>query len=145
MRLPQRIFEKSYFFLFAWLCFGELLALLTPGQEAFIYYHSLMAFIPSAGLFYDLALGRALINLVCLLPLFLYSFSVKRDWTWFFRPLLIVRVVADIAGHNYEWQFLKALYHTGTYLPLAAFSVWVGLTFLSYKAHFICAFKSGEN
>ena len=141
MKFPDKIFEKGYFFLFAWISLGELSALLTARSEPFTYYHTLQAFYPPAGIFYHLAVIRSLLTIICLAPLFNYAFNRERNWAWFFKPLLYVRIFADLAGHNYEWQFLKTLFHTTPLMPLAALSVWVGMTFLSYKAHFLCAYK----
>lgn len=144
MKLPEKLFEKAYFILFTWLCLGELAALITPNSEVYIYYHALKAFYPPAGAFYHLALIRAVLTLICLAPLFNYAFNQKKDWAWFFKPLLFVRVIADLTGHNYEWQFIKTLYHTAMFTPLAALAVWGGISFLSYKAHFLCAFKTSS-
>ncbi len=144
MKLPERLFEKSYFILFAWLCLEELAVLWTPHSEAFVYYHILGAFHPPARIFYYLAIMRTGITIICLPPLFNYAFNKKRDWAWFFKPLLFVRIVLDVTGHNHEFQFLKILSHTSTFLPLAAISIWIGITFLSYKAHFLCAFPENK-
>ncbi|MBF0387703.1 MAG: hypothetical protein HQL20_07590 [Candidatus Omnitrophica bacterium] len=145
MRLPERLFEKAYFFLFTWLCLGELSALLLPQSEPYIYYRTLWAFHPPAGIFYILAIARGIVTMICLIALYNYAFNVPRRWDRFFKPLLFLRVVLDVTGHNYEMQFLKTLSHFSLLMPLAALSVWIGITFLSYKAHFLSAFCLPRN
>ncbi|MBF0594889.1 MAG: hypothetical protein HQL22_07965 [Candidatus Omnitrophica bacterium] len=141
MKLPDKLGYKIYFLIFSWLALGELTSLLAPKSDAFIYYNTLRTFYPPAALHYYIAILRATITLAALIPLFNVAFNRKMNWGWFFKPLLIVRVVADVTGHNYEWQFIRSLAHGGFLLPLAAVGVWIGVNYLSYKTHYICAFN----
>jgi hypothetical protein len=141
MQWVRKIPYKIYFFLFSWLSFGELGSLLSPDADPFIYYHTITAFYPNSWLIYSLAIVRAVINILCLVPLFIYAFEKKRHWVLFFKVLCTLRIIADIMGHNFELQFLKATTHTGMILPLAAIVAWFGLSFLSYKAHFFCCYS----
>jgi len=142
MKLPQNLTYKIYFLLFGWLCLGEFATLITPQADAFIYYNTLKILYPSASIFYILAIFRAVINLICLFPLFTYAFNKNIRWPWLLKLLLILRIIADISGHNYEWLFLKSLFYSSSViLPFASIGLYIAIYFLSYKAHFICATK----
>ncbi len=141
MKFPKRIGYKVYFFIFSWLCLDGLVSLFTPEADVYTYYHTLTTLYPRASIMYILAITKSIINMICLVPLFSFAFKKDLHWGKFLRSLFFLRIAADLTGQNYEWQSIKSLSHAESLLPFLAVGIWVGISYLSYKAHYICAFE----
>lgn len=141
MKIPDKMSYRIYFFLLCWISLGELAVLLSAETEPFVYYHTLKTIIPSFQAVYSCAIIRTIVNLACMYPLFIFAFNRRNNFPQILKALLTARVLADITGHNYEWQFIKSLHHQGAFLPFVAIGLWAGLFFLSYKAHIMLAFS----
>lgn len=141
MRWPKKLGIKLYCFFFIWIALGGIASLLLPETEAFTYYHTMIAFHKPHAIHHTLAILDAWMTIIAIIPLCLYAFNAPRWGAWFFQPLFFTRIIADIVGRNYEWQFLKSTFHS--YPAAAALSLGLMVLVLlpSYQAHFAYAFK----
>lgn len=144
MKILNKLGYKTYFLIFGWLCFGELGILLNSSSDVFIYYRVLQSFYPPSAILYVLALLRAIVNIICLIPLYGFAFSKPIPWIKPLKILLFVRVLLDLVGHNYEWLSVKSLFYIKPFLPVCALAVWVGINFVSYKAHCSILFQTNR-
>jgi hypothetical protein len=140
MKLPERLGFKLYFLFFTWVCLGELVALILPEAENYIYYHTLQALLPTTVMFYHYALLRVLVDLICLVPLLAYAFKWKPMAGWFWRPLFLTRIATDLIGHNYELQTFKSAFYGDRGVFIATLIVYGLFLVPSYYAHYAYAF-----
>jgi|GEM_PF-2310183 len=144
MKLPERLGFRIYFFFIAWVSIGDFAVLLLPETESYMYYHTMQTLLPSAIMFYDYALLRSFVNLICLIALLAYAFNGKQTAGWFWRPLFLARIATDFIGHNYELQFFKSSFH-GDRLAFTATLVFYGLLLIPfYFAHYVYAFRKAK-
>ncbi|MBF0569898.1 MAG: hypothetical protein HQL18_03895, partial [Candidatus Omnitrophica bacterium] len=101
MHWPDKLFLKLYCFFFAWLAFGQIFALTLPQVDAFVYYHTMIAFYKPSGLQYTLALCAAILTVASLFPVILYAFNAPRNRISLLKALFLARIVGDVLGHNY--------------------------------------------
>jgi hypothetical protein len=140
MKWPQRLAYKLYFFFFLWICLGDLLVLVFPETEAYIYYHTMQTLLPASVMFLHYALLRASVDILCLGVLFAYAFNLKPAAGWFWRPLFLARIATALTGHNYELQSLKSAFYGEKGLLLATLIIYGLLVLPSYYAHYLYAF-----
>jgi hypothetical protein len=115
--------------------------LLMPDTESYIYYHTMQLLLPTSVMFYNYAILRALVNLLCLGTLFTYAFNIKQFASWFWRPLFMARIATDFFGHNYELQTLKSAFYGEKGVLIATLVFYGLLIFPSYYAHYVYAFR----
>ena len=120
----------------AWLSLGQVLSLMAPDQDIYIYYHVIKTFFPIAAIHYYLALISSLLTLLALYPLFAYAFHGKQRALWLFGPLFFIRFFADILGHNYEFLFLKSHFTNELTHGLIFLTFAILLILPSYYAHY---------
>ncbi|NLE64616.1 MAG: hypothetical protein GX606_01725 [Elusimicrobia bacterium] len=140
MRIPRRLGSRIYAFFFAWLALSQMLGLLVPGTKQYVYYHVMIAFLRSTEKVYHAALASSVLTMIAVIPVFLFAFDARPKGLWLWRGLLIVRLFADLWGHNFEWQMIKSFAATE---PLAAGLSLGSLLLLigpSYYTHFRYAF-----
>jgi hypothetical protein len=140
MKLPERLGFKLYFFFFVWVCIGDLAILFLPETETYIYYHTMQVLLPTSVMFYNYALLRALVNLICLGALLAYAFKWKQTAGWFWRPLFLARIATDLFGHNYELQSCKSAFYGDRGVFVATLIFYALLVIPSYYAHYAYAF-----
>ena len=132
---------KIYFFLFLPIACGNALSVVYPESPLYVYYHVLISFHKDYMFFYLLNVINALVNTLCLIPLFLYVFQVsflsKRLWQWLF----VIRIIFDIIGHDYEIKFFKSLFYINVWYGLSSLILLIALTIPSYFACFRYAFR----
>lgn len=141
MKIPKRFGLKIYVFVFAWLALGGLTALTSPESDAYMYYHVAMAFHKQSQWLYIGALISAGTTLLCVIPVFLQAFCIERFPRWPFKLLLFVRIMADIIGHNYEWQFIKSILINQQVPGIALIILIIVMIYPSYYGHMAYAFK----
>jgi len=144
MKLPERLGFKLYFFFFTWICIGDLAVLFLPETETYIYYHTMQALLPTSVMFYNYALLRVLVNLICLGALLSYAFNIKHTAGWFWRPLFLARIATDLFGHNYELQSFKSAFYGEWGVFVATLILYALLLIPSYYAHYAYAFRKTQ-
>ena len=111
MKLTDKWIWKLYLLVISTVYIGNLTSIVNSQLEVYRYYHILIAFYKEYRLVYWLNVASALTNTISLIPLFLYIFDIRwlplRVWQW----VLVSRVVFDLTGHAYEFNFLKSLYY----------------------------------
>lgn len=139
MQWTKGLAHKIYFVVFAWFCLGELAGLFTAESDTFLYYNILGTLHSGGSTAYHFAILRAVTNTLCLAPLFCVAFNKQINaLNWLFKPLLIVRVVADIIGHNYEWLFMKSMAHEAGLAGFIPLGIYIAFILPSYQAHLHC-------
>ncbi len=140
MRFPDKSLYKVYSMIFAWFCLGDLASMILHDSETLLFYKTLTAFDQAGAMTYAFALFRAVINVICLIPLIHYAFNATSNLSRIFQLLLGLRVITEVMGHCYDWLFLRSLWHAA---PLEAWILilfYTAFFFPSYRAHFIQAF-----
>ena len=140
MRFIRESFWKVYFVVFALTTASNLISLLHPRSEVLIYYTIMTAFLKPNWVLHACAILSAVLTLVSLWTLFCRAFNQPHRAVGFFRVLFLLRIFADIFGHNYETVYLRSIM-VGN--PNAG---WIVIAFLalfffpSYKIHYDHAF-----
>lgn len=134
--LPPQLIWKGYFFLWTWLCLGNLLSLLYPHSDSFIFYHIIKTILPEKNFIYYLALTNAFINLLCLLPLFGYSFNKPLYGKTFWQLCFFFRIIFEILGTRQEQLFLLSFFSTSAQAGLSLLFAILAFTIPSYLGHY---------
>ena len=142
MKKSQRLGFKAYFFIFFLMVLGNGLSLLYPETAIYTYYHIISTFQPNSAIYYKLAIASTGLTALSLVPLFLYAFLLPRTGIWFFKPLFFARILGDLLGHNYEWQFLVSSLTSEPIIGIANLSLFIAIIFPSYRAHYLYVFKT---
>src|SRR3989338_5929321 len=100
---------KIYLGVFSAFTLGNL-AYLASESIIYKYYHILIAFTPDYSILYTLDVAMSAVNLLSLIPLFLYAFRVKILGKKLWQILLVARVVLDLVGHCYEKKFMQSIF-----------------------------------
>ncbi len=131
---------KIYLFLYGLLCIGNTLAVISNEEIIYTYYHVLIHFDDKYLLPYYLNVGSATFSLIALIPLILFTFHKKwlnpRVWQIVFG----VRLLLDIFGRSYEYNFFISLQHNDLNLAAIAIFLTIAIMVPSYIATFLYAF-----
>jgi len=148
MKKKSLIIWKVFFLLYAALTARDIINALSSSSNTYTFYHMMIIFDPLYKLHYTFKLINISINTLCLIPLFLFCFSLSRqDSTKNFFPkslwtgLFLLRIVSDTTGHFYELKHLEALLQTGLLQAIVSMFRTFAFVFLSYWAHFMYAFR----
>ena len=140
MKFTDKWIWKLYFLIILTVYVGNVTSILNPQLEAYRYYHILIAFHKEYRLVFGLNVACAITNLTSLIPLFLYIFEIRwlplRFWQW----MMVCRVIFDLTGHAYEFNFLKSLFYVSLSYGLSAALFFVVFFIPSYIACFRYAF-----
>ncbi len=131
---------KIYFLYFAAITVNVAAGLFIPSRPIYVFHHVLLSFDPFLGIFYFVRIMCEIMNLINLVPLYIYISKVRwldrRIWQW----ALLLRIVFDLSGHYYELVILKSLFYANP-AYMAQLVIWAILTILpSYYACFKYAF-----
>ena len=135
---------KIYFFLAVPLWISNLFVLFQPDSSPYTYYNVLITFHENYTLAYFLAIAGAVVNVLTLIPFYLYIFQIQflpvRLWQWLF----VFKVFFDAFGHHYEFNFLKSLLYSNRLY--ASLSVALILLFIlpPYVACYRYAFRQDK-
>ena len=144
MKKPRKIIWKLYAFIFSLMAFANLTWLLYPGSEPFVFYHILTAWTNFYFIHYGLAIFKSCVAIICLVPLFGFSFnhesSHRRFWSW----MLLIRIASDLVGNFYEFIFIKASYHMVLGYGLSVTGALLLPLIPSYIAHYLYAFPQNK-
>jgi hypothetical protein len=140
MKFPRKLIWKIYLLIFSTIMTANFLWLFYPEAEPYIFYHVLIAWTKFYNVHYSLAILKAIIALVCLIPLCCFAFDrtsrIPRFWQW----MLVVRVATEIFGSFYEYVFIKASFHMVLGYGLTTLGVYLLPLLPSYIAHYLYAF-----
>lgn len=144
MSFIANILHRAFCVVYAWVTVIYCKDLFTPTTEIYTFYELLISFTPKYIMHYILNIASAIINVICLIPFFLIAFN--RTWSpaWIWKWMLVLRLVGDLSGRFFEWQFFKSTFYSGS-----TTFIWVIMTFIlfnlpSYLAHFQYAFKQED-
>ncbi len=141
MKLPSKLLWKCYFFVFAWSTLGECAALFYTGSDTFIYYHIISAFLPNTHHLYGIAVITALIDSLCLFPLFGYAFNKQPRAQRFWQTFFLIRIIGEIGGKNYDHLYLSSVISSNTTTGIAATLFLILFLLPSYMGHYQYAFR----
>ena len=132
---------ELYFVYFAILVINQVVNILFPTSVIYTFYHVLIAFDRWLAVLYYVRIFCDILNLVCLIPLYLFMFKIKwlnkTLWQW----VVALRVGFDLVGHYYEYITVKSLFFSKP-LVAAQLILWFVLTVLpSYYACLKYAFR----
>ena len=129
---------KFYFLIFCLICFLKLVELFSPQATLYTFYHILIAFDPSNSVSYIFSILAALITCLCAVPVYCFAFEKYTFNKTFFHWLFFLRIIMDIAGHQYEWLFVQSFFRESWWLGLSCLGVIVLPILPSYIAHYLC-------
>lgn len=132
---------KIYFALYSLSALFILLTFLVDESMAQKYYKILMMFNQTYGFLYHLNLANLLIELLCLLPLFLFTFHIRWLPVIVWQILFEARILLFLASHSYELKTLQAFIHADILTAIIAIMMFVACVSPSYVAGFLYAFK----
>ena len=132
---------KIHFLVFSLYTFINMWNLAGTDSFLYLYYHILMAFHQGYRVMYGLAVLKVILNLLSLVPFFLFLFQIRflsaRFWQWLFA----LRVFFDLFGHAAEIKFFESLLHESQHLFFSYLFVFLVLVVPSYIVCFQYAFK----
>ena len=137
----RKIFWRVYLCLFALLVIGNTMTGLWSDSIIYTYYHVLTAFHPRYYLIYCLHIAGGFINLINLIPLYLYVFRKPSALTYFWRIMFVLRIVFEFFGHDYEYKLIKSIFYSNFILAASTLAVYVLIFIPSYMAVFRYAFR----
>lgn len=141
----KKIIWKFYAFMFTMIALANLVWLLHPESEPYIFYKILITWgktIPTHHftLQYYAAIVRAIIGIFCLYALFSFAFEQKVKHALFWQWMLIARVVMECLGNYYELIYIKSAYNMALGYGLSVTGAFLLPLLPSYAAHFLYAF-----
>jgi len=141
MSRKVNLFWLTYFYFFFIFSIAQASAFLGVDSPSQFYYAVLYSFNDIFALEYFFNVTQILLNMVHLVPLYLFIYKKWTSNQELLKFLLFFRILFDIVGHAWETNFLAGIYQLNPYLCwtlLAGF----GLLYLpSYYACYVYAFK----
>ena len=139
MKQPGFIW-KVYALYWTILVVGRNVNIFSPDSERYLFYHVLGAFHHSFFVLYYINVVNSVLNVVSLVPLYLFCFGRKifPDSLW--RTLFVLRVGFDVCGNYYDLVSIKSLFATDVGLALQVLLGGIFTTIPSYAACYLYAF-----
>ena len=131
---------KLYGIFFTSLVVGGWHDLLTKNSSFRTFYTILIALDKRYIVFLTFNILSILMGVAVSIVIFYYAFNVKSSQK-FWKIIFFVRMGIDLAGHLYEFQFIKASFFQSIPYGLACIGVFVIPTIPSYLVHYFYAFK----
>ena len=132
---------KIYFFLVTPLMISGLSNLFFPESNVYTYYNVLISFHENYTLTYFLAVASATMSVASLVPLGLFILRIRFLKETFWRGFFFLKILLDLFGHHFEFNFLKSLLHSGLWQIFLTVAAVVIIFFPSYLACYIYAFR----
>ncbi len=101
---------EIYFAYAILLTAGRAYSIFTPDAPEHLYLQVIYAFNPELPIVYILAILHIAINVFHWLPLALYIFERPLGPRWFWKVMLVLRVILDVTGNSYAKNVLVSLY-----------------------------------
>ena len=134
---------KIYFLIYGILSINYLIDLYVPYSKMFLFYHVLMAFNIANVINYDLAVLSSLLNITALVPIYLYIYKRRFLDDDFWKKIFSFRVAFEFTGHQYEYNFIKSLFHFPSFdLGIYTIALLTCITLPSYLIFYQYAFAS---
>ena len=108
MSKRQYFIWSLYLLYFSLITFGSAAQIFSKSSPQFQYFYILVSFDPAYFFSYFLTLTQVILNIVNLMPLFLFITRIKFLPAAFWQYLLILRFVFDIVGHPFEMNNLMS-------------------------------------
>jgi hypothetical protein len=144
MKWPRKLIWKAYFLIFSTITFANLVWILYPEAEPYIFYHILMAWTKFYTAHYFLAVFKCVVALVCLVPLFGFAFDRSSRIPQFWQWMLVIRVVSEFLGNFYEYMFVKSSFHMVLGYGLTTTGLLILPMLPAYASHYLYAFKQSK-
>ena len=132
--------SRIIFFLYCIYVGANVFNILPQSSFLYVYYHILLNFNSTFKILYFLAIGREIMNVLSIIPYFLYVFRIKLGKPVIWKSLLALRLILDISGSSAQINFYKALYHSDGYFFYSTLIFISSLIISSYIACFRYAF-----
>ena len=110
-------------------------------SELYRFYQILTAFHKTFAMIYYTEASRAAINILSLIPLYLFVFQKKALAPSAWKTLFALRVVFDICGNYYHFVFIKSFALTDPWLAAQVVSGALLTVTPSYAACYQYAFQ----
>lgn len=144
MKKGPKIIWKFYCFIFSFIAFAQLTALLHPDLDHYVFYHILMAWSHFFRIHYYLAIAKSIMTIFCLYPLWAFSFNKESRYIKFWQWMLIVRIMLEIVGNYYEFVLVKSSYHMILAYGLSVTGAVLLPLIPSYVGHYSYAFPKNS-
>jgi hypothetical protein len=131
---------KLYFLFFLYAGITQIVNFFDPGSAIDQYYQVLIAFKKNYALWYGFHFAAIIVEIVSIIPLFLFVFKKNFLSPALWRSLLIARILLIFLGHHYEIRMLTSYFYASSTLALASIVGLVVVLLPSYVAHIACAF-----
>ncbi|MDP2654739.1 MAG: hypothetical protein Q8Q08_12010 [Candidatus Omnitrophota bacterium] len=99
---------KLYLFIYFTISLGMCVVCFAPSSPATLYYQILLAFNIYFLFPYSLQVLSLILNLLTCLPVYLFVYQIDVLRPKFWRMFLLARLAAEIFGHSYEYNIIKA-------------------------------------
>ena len=140
MKKRLKLIWKFYSLTFCVIAGANFIWLIYPESEPYVFYHILMTwtnfFIPH----YYLAILKSCMTIVCLYPLFAFSFNREPKNQQFWQWMLVLRMLLESVGNYYEFVFVKSSYHMILGYGLSVTGAVLLPLLPAYIAHYLYAF-----
>ena len=105
----RRIWEVYFAFAIT-ITAGRAYSIFAPDAPEHLYLQVIYAFNPDFPIVYILAVLQVALNVFHWLPLSLYIFQRRLGPPLFWKVMLVLRVILDVAGNSYTKNILVSLY-----------------------------------
>lgn len=129
-----------YALLLGWIFSAKLLQMIDPQSPKYFYYFFLYHFDNRFYLPYLANWAQIILNLFHILPVIFYAMRIHILPKRFWQAMLILRLIFDITGHNYEMNLYISYFHMKTSIGLLGAATTLGLFLPSYIICFQYAF-----
>jgi hypothetical protein len=141
MKFPRKLIWKIYSLIFSTITVANLIWVLFPEAEPYIFYHILITWTKFYIIHYYIAVFKCIIALICLIPLFGFAFDRTAKNPRFWQWMLVVRILSEVFGNFYEALFIKSSYHMILGYGLTTTGVFILPLIPAYVAHYYYAFQ----
>ena len=140
MKLRKYLANKIYVICYTFFILGSIRQLFFPKTLPYLYYHIMGSFGHPFSIAYYLAISRAFVDLLSLIPLYVFmkkNYFLK-PWVW--QWLFAIRLLLTVSGHSFQYNFLKSNMYGNSQIGILLIIFIFSVNFPSYEIAFNYAF-----
>jgi hypothetical protein len=135
---------KIYAFLYSLVVLINTAFNLNPDGAAYNYYQLLMILDKAQWLRLILFYFANLMEIISLLPLFLFVFKVRFLSRGFWKLIFLLRIAGWLFGRNFEYGLLKAMLYANPFTTLLIVSACALMALPSFVGQYLYAFRDKD-
>ena len=106
----MNLFWTSYLFFYSLMMVMQIVIFFASDSQESLYYHYMISLDARFIFFYMVNAAIIILNLLSLIPIYLYMFRIKFLSRSFWQGFLLIRLFLEIPGRTFEISVIKSLY-----------------------------------